>query len=67
MVAFTYGPGCEDNDNCDDDAEHIASWHPAVALAVADWLETTARDVGTSSLAFHAAADAARAYLGRAS
>ena len=20
------------------DAEHIASWHPAVALAVADWL-----------------------------
>lgn len=23
-------------------AEHIASWHPAVALAVADWLEATA-------------------------
>jgi len=23
-------------------AEHIASWHPAVALAVADWLEDTA-------------------------
>ena len=22
-----------------DDAEHIAAWHPAVALAVADWLE----------------------------
>jgi hypothetical protein len=22
-----------------DNAEHIASWHPAVALAVADWLE----------------------------
>lgn len=21
------------------DAEHIASWHPAVALAVADWLD----------------------------
>lgn len=24
------------------DAEHIASWHPAVALAVADWLEDEA-------------------------
>lgn len=22
-----------------EEAEHIASWHPAVALAVADWLE----------------------------
>lgn len=26
------------------DAEHIASWHPAVALAVADWLDTVAED-----------------------
>ena len=25
-----------------EDAEHIASWHPAVALAVADWLEAEA-------------------------
>jgi len=24
------------------DAAHIASWHPAVALAVADWLEVVA-------------------------
>lgn len=24
------------------DAEHIASWHPAVALAVADWLDAEA-------------------------
>lgn len=24
------------------DAAHIASWHPAMALAVAEWLETTA-------------------------
>lgn len=23
----------------DDDAAHIASWHPTVALAVADWLD----------------------------
>ena len=29
-------------------AEHIASWHPAVALAVADWLDAEAsnRDAG---------------------
>lgn len=26
----------------EDSAAHIASWHPAVALAVADWLEATA-------------------------
>lgn len=49
------------------DAEHIASWHPAVALAVADWLERTAYlreygDVGTSNWE-HALA-VARAYLG---
>jgi hypothetical protein len=25
-----------------DDAVHIASWHPAVALAVADWLDAEA-------------------------
>ncbi len=49
------------------DAAHIASWHPAVALAVADWLEVTARDVGTSSLSFHSAIAVARAYLGEAS
>lgn len=24
------------------DAQHIASWHPAVALAVANWLDETA-------------------------
>lgn len=26
-----------------DTAKHIASWHPAVALAVADWLESEAQ------------------------
>ena len=26
------------------DAEHIASWHPAVALAVADWLDAEAAE-----------------------
>lgn len=28
----------------DADGEHIASWHPAVALAVAEWLDATARE-----------------------
>jgi hypothetical protein len=28
----------QDWDEVEADAEHIASWHPAVALAVADWL-----------------------------
>lgn len=27
------------------DAEHIASWHPDVALPVADWLENAAEDL----------------------
>ena len=26
-------------------AEHLASWHPAVALAVADWIDSHARDL----------------------
>jgi hypothetical protein len=47
------------------DAEHIASWHPAVALAVADWLDETALRwewVEERELALAAA----RAYLGSA-
>lgn len=56
-----------------DDARHIASWHPAVALAVADWLDATAAEndstdaleflnfVGPDALA---AVKVARAYLG---
>lgn len=31
-----------------DDAEHIASWHPAVAIAVADWLDVHAGDLASS-------------------
>jgi hypothetical protein len=47
------------------DAEHIASWHPAVALAVADWLAYEAafcevEDVPPSPQAVAVA----RAYLG---
>jgi hypothetical protein len=59
-------------------ADHVASWHPAVALAVADWLEAKAEqdDKGTCddprgccNLCEHdyghiAALEVARAYLG---
>ena len=33
---------------CEELSEHIASWHPAVALAVAAWLDRTARVVDTA-------------------
>lgn len=57
------------------EAEHIASWHPAVALAVADWLEFEA-NVHEASVRNSAPADhrlstqalaVARAYLGESS
>ena len=51
--------------------EHIASWHPAVALAVADLLERSARTkFVTFGGGLHVDQDAlavARAYLGEAS
>ena len=52
--------------------EHIASWHPAVALAVADGLEETAKTFGTPGHRWwhpseSAALAVARAYLGEAS
>ena len=65
---------------CEELAEHIASWHPAVALAVADWLEAIANRIDEihDSLPFSAqltltslnvtaveqAVSVARAYLG---
>lgn len=60
-------------ENCsDDDARHIASWRPAVALAVADWLDATADlgelldydGSGQPGSPHHAANAVARAYLG---
>lgn len=42
------------------DAEHIASWHPAVALAVADWLTVASVDWPENPEALAVA----RAYLG---
>jgi hypothetical protein len=41
-------------------APHVASWHPAVALAVADWLDAAAKYPRQSSQALAVA----RAYLG---
>jgi hypothetical protein len=35
---------------CGEFAEHIASWHPAVALAVADWLDGEAERMETAWL-----------------
>jgi hypothetical protein len=52
------------------DAEHIASWHPAVALAVADWLEREADWWDQNGADWYAAEQAlavARAYLGEGS
>lgn len=54
-------------------AEHIASWHPDVALAVADWLDYVAQIADDSTIPFgefgfdRAAIAVARAYLGRES
>lgn len=53
-----------------EDSQHIASWHPAVALAVADLLAILARRSISTDLE-HAERDAAlaiaRAYLGESS
>ncbi len=50
------------------DAGHIASWHPLVALAVADWLDDTARvweafDADPDFVQDEPALAVARAYL----
>ena len=45
-------------------ADHIASWHPAVALAVADWLDATAKTSAPYRAEFPHAVGVARTYLG---
>lgn len=47
-----------------DDAAHIASWHPAVALAVADWLEYVSKAHEDAYISGSHALAVARAYLG---
>lgn len=68
-----YVPGCPAGESPDDeqgraDTTHIASWHPAVALAVADWLDNQAgaQHVGHGCRYDHSAhaLAVARAYLG---
>jgi hypothetical protein len=56
------------------DAAHIASWHPAVALAVADWLDAECDDLARRVYLDpmddglpHGALVVARAYLGESS
>ena len=60
-----------DTDTSDENAEHIASWHPDVALAVADWLESVADRYDYATTVKGADLDhavtIARAYLGRQS
>lgn len=58
----------------DDEAEHFASWHPVVAFAVADWLDTQAALIercgdffDTEDGADSTALAVATAYLGRTS
>jgi hypothetical protein len=48
-------------------AEHIASWHPLAAAAVAGWLEAEAADAAVFPLRFPQALAVARAYLGEPS
>lgn len=43
---------------------HVASWHPAVALAVADWLDNEAEWWASGERLNHHALAAASAYLG---
>lgn len=58
---------CESIDGRLADAEHIASWHPGVALAIADWLDVEGaileRRMSTESVEVPALR-VARAYLG---
>lgn len=49
------------------DADFVASWHPAVALAVADWLDCANEWAPNEEPEYEAALAVARAYLGESS
>lgn len=72
-VAEALQPMADGYNNPGDDAEHIASWSPAVALAVADLLDTIAVGLEARGVTAHikpserAAFEAARTYLGEQS
>lgn len=48
----------------DDDADHLASWHPDVALAVADWLDDEGIHFDADDTTHARAIAVARTYLG---
>lgn len=50
----------------DGDAEHIASWHPLVAIAVSDWLLGAAVNAELTNEVDNQALAVAREYLGDA-
>ena len=62
------GDGDVPDEQAQANAEHIASWHPLVALRVAEWLETEASAVemrGNDTFGHtFSALNVARAYLG---
>jgi hypothetical protein len=57
----------QDDDERRDTAAHIASWHPAVALAVADWLNYEAERAEMGLAYRHHALVIADAHLGSGS
>jgi hypothetical protein len=68
-VAVTAPRDLNDQHNRNADMAHVASWHPAVALAVADWLDSVAlaeRDE-VNGADIHNALTVARDYLGESS
>jgi hypothetical protein len=64
-LAYTCSTGFEDNDDPQAVAAHIASWHPDVALAVADLIDTVLK-VGPvdGGAEWDATVTLARTYLG---
>lgn len=65
--AVTDATGSLIADTDDRQSAHIASWHPGVALAVADWLDAEAERAELTGFSLHSlspgALAAARAYL----
>jgi hypothetical protein len=67
-VAIAYLTGITEPDLANENAVHIASWHPGAALAVADWLDAEAERAEVTGFSLHSlgpgALAVARAYLG---
>ena len=68
-VLYGWGYDASGIDGKDADRAHIASWHPAVALAVADWLDHAAESADLNRSPYvddhlSHALNVARRYLG---